>query len=489
MTIAWQTYASGQQRDRARFEAIAGDVVDRITERLDLHVSLLRSIAAFLSTEGGFGDRAPFSRFVTAFDLDEHYRGAEEYGLAWVIKSGDEAPAETRLKSNYDIDRAIFPATDQPWRAPVDHSQPSSKDTEAALGYDMYSDPVRRAAMNKAMLSGKPTATAPVDLRQDQGGDARPGLLVYLPLYKDGVAGGKATSLDQVRGFVFTAYRISHLFDAALKHGPIAPVAFTGLGPKIAPGNLIYSTAAKPSPRYADDYTVQQAVDVGGRSWIFQLSPTADYSPPSSFFEAGTIALVSLFLAASLALLTRSQTRRVEIAHALNREIEHSLAQKDLMLQEMKHRIKNLFARVLAISRQTAKNSDSLAAFNDTFSARLQAMANAQDLLTRAAWDKADLRELILSELRQVFGDRLDASVLKGPEVKLPERVTQALGLTVHELATNALKYGDVTGEGGIEVRWSVDRAADGRVLQMQWREWGGLSPLRSPKNPASGRD
>ncbi len=487
LTIAWQTYQSGRNRGRVRFQAVAGDVVDRVSERLDLHVSLLRSIAAFLSTENGFGDRGPFSRFVTAFDLDEHYRGAEEYGLASVIRPGDEAPTEARLKSNYGIDRSIFPATDQAWRTPVIIVEPSHTGNQATIGYDMYSDPVRRAAMDKAMVSGKPTATAPLELLQDKGGARQPGILLYLPLYKDSASSGGATSLEQVRGFVFAAYRIADLFDSALTRGPIAPVAFSVWDRKPEPDNLVYTSAATPSPGFGDDYAVRQSVDVGGRNWIFQLSPTADFSPPSSLFEAVTIAIVSLFLAASLALLTRSQTRRVEIADALNREIEHSLAQTDLMLEERKHRIKNLFARVLAIARQTAGNSDSLTAFNDAFSARLQAMANAQDLLTRAAWDKADLRELILSELSQVFGDRLDESALQGPEAKLSEAVTHALGLTVHELATNALKYGNVIGEGGgMEVRWHLEPGASGQVLHLRWREWG-PQPVLAPSRPGFG--
>ncbi len=483
LTIAWQTYQSGRDRGRARFETLANDVVDLVNERTDLHVSLLRSISAFLSTEDAYADRGPFARFVTSFDLDEHYRGADGYGLAPLLPAGQEAVAEARIEENYGIGRAVFPQTDQRWRAPVVILEPSDDTKRKALGYDMYSDPERRAAMQAAIESGEPTATGPVDLVGDAGARSSTGIVLYLPLYRGKPPQDAAGTREDVRGFVYAVYRVADLFDAALSHGSTASVAFTVWDQEIAPQNVVYTSENRPSSKFDDNYLVERAVTVGGRTWFFHLRPTDTFTPPSALPEALTMAAVSLLLAATLALLTRSQARRLEVVAALNAEIERNLEQKDLILQEMKHRIKNLLARVLAIARQTANSSEDLAAFNASFSARMQAMAKAQDLLTRAAWEQADLRELVLSELDQVFGDRLDESALAGPEVKLPERVTQALGLTIHELATNALKYGKVIDDGGgLEVRWSVT-PGEPRMLEFQWREWGstGLADDNKP--------
>ena len=80
------------------------------------------------------------------------------------------------------------------------------------------------------------------------------------------------------------------------------------------------------------------------------------------------------------------------------------------MLQEMKHRIKNSITRVLAIARQTAANPN-IDDFSASFAARLQAMAASQDMLTRSQWQKADLGELLRTELEQVFGKNLEAGM------------------------------------------------------------------------------
>ncbi|TIT74055.1 MAG: sensor histidine kinase, partial [Mesorhizobium sp.] len=159
---------------------------------------------------------------------------------------------------------------------------------------------------------------------------------------------------------------------------------------------------------------------------------------------------------------------------------EKSLLEKELILQEMKHRIKNSITRVLAIARQTASQATDVKEFSASFSARLQAMAASQDMLTRSRWQKADLGDLLRIELGQVFGKELPEGILSGPEVLLDETTTQALGLTFHELATNALKYGEagstanvLKGDWALKVDWMVERRGRERTLVLNWRETG----------------
>jgi two-component sensor histidine kinase len=157
------------------------------------------------------------------------------------------------------------------------------------------------------------------------------------------------------------------------------------------------------------------------------------------------------------------------------------------MLQEMKHRIKNLITRVLAIARQTASHSADVKEFSDSFAARLQAMAASQDMLTRSRWQKADLRELLRIELGQVFGKDLPEGLLSGPQVLLDETATQALGLTFHELATNALKYGEAGNSvDALKVEWRVERAGRNKSLVLNWRE-SGQADLKEPATTGFG--
>jgi two-component sensor histidine kinase len=162
----------------------------------------------------------------------------------------------------------------------------------------------------------------------------------------------------------------------------------------------------------------------------------------------------------------------MEAETALRVSGEKALLERDLLLQEMKHRIKNSIARILAMARQAAANAGSVAEFTDTFAARLQAMAASQDMLTRSKWQKADLAELLRTELDQVFGQGIDRVRLSGPPVELNENATQALGLTFHELATNALKYGNTgNATGSLSVGWAMVGSGRKRGLVLTWKE------------------
>jgi two-component sensor histidine kinase len=197
--------------------------------------------------------------------------------------------------------------------------------------------------------------------------------------------------------------------------------------------------------------------------------------------------LFGLLLAGAIAMLARYQMRAFDAVSALHETTEKSLLEKELMLQEMKHRIKNSIARVLAIARQTAAHATDIGEFSSSFSARLQAMSASQDMLTRSRWQKADLGDLLRTELGQVFGKDLPEGLLNGPQVLLDETTTQALGLTFHELATNALKYGEVGSLiDGLKIDWRAEGPSRNRMLVLNWRETGQVQ-LEAPTETGFG--
>ncbi len=167
-----------------------------------------------------------------------------------------------------------------------------------------------------------------------------------------------------------------------------------------------------------------------------------------------------------------AQQNAVRQAQEVKRVVEATLNEKEMMLQEMRHRIKNSIARVLAIARQTANGAEDVEQFSESFTARLHAMAKSQDLLTRSKWQRADLRDLMTAELQQVFGEDSEDYQIEGPRVELNEQATQAIGLVCHELATNALKYGGITDPGGqLKVEWRVSGNRRARNLHLNWHE------------------
>lgn len=147
---------------------------------------------------------------------------------------------------------------------------------------------------------------------------------------------------------------------------------------------------------------------------------------------------------------------------------------QQLLMNELNHRVKNTLAVVAGIAQQTAKASPSVAVFTETFSGRLSALAAAHTLLTRENWQAASLRSLIL-ELLRPFSEAEGSKIsLEGSDVTLQPKAVLALCLIVHELLTNALKYGALSiPAGSLDIGWEARPGDRMPFLDLTWRERG----------------
>jgi PAS domain S-box-containing protein len=146
-----------------------------------------------------------------------------------------------------------------------------------------------------------------------------------------------------------------------------------------------------------------------------------------------------------------------------------------LLMSELDHRLKNALVSVQSIARQTIRNSASLDQFQKVFNARLMALSQTHNLLTMGEWRSAPLRKIVMMELLPYDAEESQRITIAGDEVQLNSKQALALGLSFHELATNAGKYGALSVPNGkLDVSWHVTTLNDGAVLQLRWIESGG---------------
>ncbi|MGX7707400.1 sensor histidine kinase [Methylobacterium sp. Gmos1] len=177
-------------------------------------------------------------------------------------------------------------------------------------------------------------------------------------------------------------------------------------------------------------------------------------------------------------------------ARALRRQEEERRAadaRQELLIHELNHRVKNTLATVQSMARQTARSAASLADFTGSFEARLLAMSQTHNVLTANHWEGAGLRGILSAELEPYAGGRADRIRLEGPPVSLTPAVALPLGMAIHELATNAAKYGALSvGTGQVAVEWRLDPQAGAETLSLSWRESGG-PPVAPPTRTGFG--
>jgi two-component sensor histidine kinase len=167
------------------------------------------------------------------------------------------------------------------------------------------------------------------------------------------------------------------------------------------------------------------------------------------------------------------------------REREQSEQQRQLLVNELNHRVKNTLATVQSIVLQTLRGSASITQANEAISSRLVALAQAHDVLTRESWEGAELHDLAVDVTRPHGGT--DRFTIGGPQVWLPPALALSLALALHELATNASKYGSLSSETGtVALEWDVVSAPEKPRLVLQWSERGG-PPVTPPTRQGFG--
>lgn len=170
-----------------------------------------------------------------------------------------------------------------------------------------------------------------------------------------------------------------------------------------------------------------------------------------------------------------------------NTDITDEIDRQDqikFLMRELQHRSKNMLALVQGIARQTigAESRHFLNSFNE----RITALSLSQDLLMESGWRGTNIRELIASQLGHVENEIDNRIHLSGPDTRINAGCSQTLGIALHELATNAQKYGALSNETGeVDINWTVNSTAgdEGPVFEIHWKERGGpvvKSPARN---------
>jgi signal transduction histidine kinase len=281
---------TSRARDEQRFESTAAETRHLIEIRINTYIELLRAGAALFGASDSVS-HDEFHAFVDGLQLTGRYRGIQGIGYA------------TRVPRNQVERLGVWPPGTRPEYTAIVYLEPEDDRNLRAMGYDMFADPIRRSAMERARDTGQPAASGKVTLVQEGDDDKpQPGFLIYVPVYDNRLP--KAT-LEERRaalvGWVYSAFRVDDLFSSILGADRTGPVGFEVFDASPSPGSLLFSHQPEMPPSPHDPLSVQHAVNVGGREWIIHFTgaqhadgATPIWLAPAAFF-AGTTLSVALF--------------------------------------------------------------------------------------------------------------------------------------------------------------------------------------------------
>jgi two-component sensor histidine kinase len=178
----------------------------------------------------------------------------------------------------------------------------------------------------------------------------------------------------------------------------------------------------------------------------------------------------------ALKAVARATATAFENVRLIN-HLQEAVERREFLIRELDHRVKNTLAAVQAIARQSLKAGHDPARFEAAFSARLKAMSQTHELLALGSWAPASLDDLARRVLAPMMGDGTRLSI-SGPPVTFSAEAAVAVGIGLHELATNAVKYGALSQPGGaVALAWSTPLEGETRGFELEWRECGGPAP------------
>ena len=464
----------GERRSQgAQLSERAVAVASALERRANANAAYLRAGAALLST---LQDVPPsqFRNFVGELRLDADYRGAEGIGWAQRIDQNGVSTFNSLLKREYGEAVELHPpiSPGQPIAVPVTFLEPDTLRNRRALGFDMYSEQVRRKAMDEAERTARPVASGKVVLEQEGASNA-PGFLIYMPVFETAAGGTK------LKGFVYSAFNAQVFLSSVLQTEATGNLSVRIYDGQVGDSQLLASSHSSG----VEGAKVSEAFLIAGHRWVLVISRAKETS-------LSPIAIVTLLfgLAAAglLALVAQILTQQAREDSARLSWFEEQNAIRDSLTRELNHRVKNTLANVLSIVALTRRRAATIDDFAEGLVGRIRALSATHDLLTQSDWGPTPIGAVIEAELAPYAREAGPVIVMDGPQIELAPSDALSLGLAIHELATNAAKYGALSVPSGqLQVGW---RRAGATQAQVEWVETGG-PPVPAKRGRGFGLD
>lgn len=450
------------------------EISSALERRVTENIALLRAGGALFATQDQV-TREQFAEFAQDLQGDGTLYGSLGMGWAPLIPVDQLAQFEFAKQSAGDLDFSVTPRPEpaQEYTTPIVYLQPESLPNRRAVAYDMFSDAARRGAMERAMARRGPAATGMVHLVQDGDEAKAAGFLIYMPVFAERGRG------RTVKGFVFSPFRAQTFLTSASELYRNDSIDIAIYDDHVSPESLLAEQRADG----VTGPTIERRIDVGGQAWVVQVSDRkGGILSPLSRITLFFGAMASLMVMAIGRLITK---RAAEDRHVLE-WLTSQASIRNSLTRELNHRVKNTLANVLSIAALTRRRSTGIDDFTESLTARIRALSATHDLLSQSDWGNAALGDIVRSELAPYMEGHESHVAMSGPQIKLAPNDAMSLGLAIHELATNAAKYGALsTIEGRIHVHWVL---LSPELAEIHWREEGG-PPVTEPSKRGFGRD
>src|SRR5437867_8519765 len=314
-----------------RFDNAAGDVEHAIQDRLKLYENSLRG-AQGLFVVHGIVTRDEWHNYVESLNLQARYPGIQGIGFALRVSAGEKRAHIEKMRAEGFSTFAIRPEGARPEYYPVTYLEPFQGRNLPAFGYDMFSEPVRREAMERARDAAGPAISGQVRLIQESAKDLQSGFLMYVPVYQKGRRVDTAEARRAaLLGFVYSPFRMNDLMQGifGLQQPDLGMKIFDGA--VAASASLMYGNPSAPAAQgHVPMFVEDRIVHVGGRPWTLRFEALPAFDQANSRNELLVLAagiVISLLLFAITRSFAETRSRALVLAKRMTEELRESKEQ------------------------------------------------------------------------------------------------------------------------------------------------------------------
>lgn len=330
-----------EKRAAERFKFEVREAQERIVNRMKQYEQVLRGGVALFDSQENV-TREEWRVYTRSLGLEKALPGLQGFAYAPMVRAAELDAHEAAARAEGFPDYQVNPAGVREVYFPISLIEPFDARNQRAFAFDMYSETVRKQAMDNAIDTGQATLSGLVRLKQEDGETAQPGFLIYLPVYQRGAELRSPQDRRQaIRGIVYSPFRTVDLMNNLLGSERL-PLHFKLFdSADMDPDALIYDSAAG-QPESATNYSLTVPISLSGRTWIAHFQSTGsfdqqvDSATPDLILVAGIVIDILLFLTlCSLA----AQRKRLSASHA-----------KSLFLANMSHEIRTPLNAIVGLN-------------------------------------------------------------------------------------------------------------------------------------------
>jgi len=352
--ITYNFYRSSLNKDTTRFNNEVNLVQSAIENKIGLYTALLKGGRGFVESAAEL-NRVSFADYVQSLDLERNYKSVQAIGYNKIVLPGEREALIKSMEAEGIVDFKMFPDGERDSYHAIIYIEPFNEQNQKEVGFDMFTEPNRRAALVRAGDSGMPSASAKVNLLQGDDANRQTGFLIYLPIYKKGkipeTVEGRRKNLT---GYIYSPFRSADFLDEIQKSTATYDIAVRIYDGEPIAENLLSQTTFENNPKSLNQIEKDQATEntmpVAGRLWTIKYDSLPAFSEQSSIGWTPLIFLSGIifsFLLFGMTYWETSARLKLEIVAA---RLTESEAQKQKSLENEQK------ARLLAEQANTTKD-------------------------------------------------------------------------------------------------------------------------------------